>query len=441
MLPKLVREIFFSLNIVSLLLLVSCGATANTQMSGETINPESNASAAILVTGDIYTQPVDPSGKLFLSSWLDPDGSDFDQYVWDNFTLPSTDSITEIRWFGGYDPTRFGIGGSVIDFSVSIYASSPAGTEPAVANPPLVKYQTGGNASESSIGMVGTIPMYAYALTLPTPFIASAGIKYWVQIEASQHGSSPDWGIAAGTGGDANHFVRMSGAGGDILYRFMPGDAAFTLLGAVPATPTPTETPTDTPTATATNTPTDTPTSTATNTATSTPTFTATNTFTNTPTSSATSTLIATSTSSQTPTNTMAPTSTNTPTSVPTQSPLVNTTGKVTGGGTISLDKGGKATFGFTLSYSQGDAAPKGNLTYQDHAADLRLKAESFNSLVIQGERAWFIGIGRMDNGQMVSFFVEIDASSRAGTFKISIPALDGYTVGGTLTGGNIMIH
>jgi hypothetical protein len=119
----------------------------------------------------------------------------------------------------------------------------------------------------------------------------------------------------------------------------------------------------------------------------------------------------------------------------------VNTTGKVTGGGTISLDKGGKATFGFTLSYSQGDAAPKGNLTYQDHAADLRLKAESFNSLVIQGERAWFIGIGRMDNGQMVSFFVEIDASSRAGTFKISIPALDGYTVGGTLTGGNIMIH
>ena len=33
-------------------------------------------------------QPVDPNGKLLLSAWLDPNGSDFDEYAWDNFTLP-----------------------------------------------------------------------------------------------------------------------------------------------------------------------------------------------------------------------------------------------------------------------------------------------------------------------------------------------------------------
>jgi hypothetical protein len=129
------------------------------------------------------------------------------------------------------------------------------------------------------------------------------------------------------------------------------------------------------------------------------------------------------------------------PTNVPTQTPFANITGKVTGGGTISLDKGGKATFGFTLSYSPGDAAPKGNFTYQDHATDLRLIAESFDSLVIQGEHAWFTGTGTLNNEQVVSFLVEISTSGKTGSFKISIPALDGYTANGTLTGGNITIH
>jgi hypothetical protein len=191
-----------------------------------------------VVIGPIFTQPIDPSGKLYPSAWLDPDGSDFDQYVWDDFTLQSNETITEIHWYGGYDPLKYGIGGPVVDFTIAIYPSIAAGTEPAVANPPLVNYQTGGISGETSIGMVGGIPMYAYAFSLPVPFVASADVKYWVQIEAFQHGSSPDWGIAAGTGGNASHFVRTSGAGGDIMYRTVPGDAAFSLIGPIPDTPT-----------------------------------------------------------------------------------------------------------------------------------------------------------------------------------------------------------
>ena len=62
--------------------------------------------APAVQTGSIYTQPVDPTGKLLQSSWLDPDGSDYDQYVWDNFAFQSNQTVTEIDWFGGDDLTH-----------------------------------------------------------------------------------------------------------------------------------------------------------------------------------------------------------------------------------------------------------------------------------------------------------------------------------------------
>ena len=58
----------------------------------------------------------------------------------------------------------------MLDFTVSIYPSISAGTEPAVAFPPLVTYQTGGNAGETAIGTVGGTTLYAYAFVLPSLF-------------------------------------------------------------------------------------------------------------------------------------------------------------------------------------------------------------------------------------------------------------------------------
>jgi hypothetical protein len=241
MLSKSLRGVLFFLVVASLL---SCSSlSVNTQTQPSTVKTELQADAPALLTGPIYTQPIDPIGKLFLSSWLDPDGSDYDQYVWDNFTLQTNGTITEIDWFGGYDPTKFGAGGPVLDFSVSIFPSIAAGTEPDVVHPPLAHYQTGGNAGETSIGAVGGNMLYAYAFSLPTAFAASAGVKYWVQIEAFQHGSLPDWCIAGGTGGEGRHFRRTVGlGGGDIFYQFVPGDASFTLLGPLPDKTTPTVT-------------------------------------------------------------------------------------------------------------------------------------------------------------------------------------------------------
>ena len=183
--------------------------------------------------------------------------------------------------------------------------------------------------------------------------------------------------------------------------------------------------------------PTDTPT--ATQTATETPVDTST------PTQASIETPTATQTPVEIPTDTPTATLTftDTPTSTPT--PFLSTPGKVTGGGNIGSDQDNlKATFGFTINYSQGDSAPGGNLTYQDHQAKIRLKADSFDRLVIEGDHVWFTGTGITDDGQVVSFTVEIDVLSRFGSpdvFHILIPALDGYAAGGALSGGNITIH
>jgi hypothetical protein len=133
------------------------------------------------------------------------------------------------------------------------------------------------------------------------------------------------------------------------------------------------------------------------------------------------------------------------PTSTPTPTAVSSTPGKVTGGGTLGSDKDSfRATFGFTLQYKPGDGVPKGNLTYQDHTSGLRLKATSFDLLVIEGDHAWFAGEGLLSNGQVVEFKIEVDASNNSrqrDSFHINIPGMNDYTAGGELKGGNIEIH
>ena len=185
-------------------------------------------SVSVTSAGVVYTQPPSASGGFYHSSWWDPDGSDYDQYVWDSFTLLSNQSIVRIEWRGAYDPSYFGYGGPVLDFTVAIYPSIGGGSQPNVVGPPLVDYTVGGNAGQTYAGVFGGVTMYDYGYTLPVPFNAQAGVNYWVQIEAWQHGI-PDWSIATGTNGTGSYFRRIAYVG-DWYFQIVPGDAAFTLL-------------------------------------------------------------------------------------------------------------------------------------------------------------------------------------------------------------------
>jgi hypothetical protein len=212
-------------------------------------NPRQSSMTKILFTGLIlramnangelaaaFNQPSVVGGAIYQSSRWDPDGSDYDQYVWDDFTLQSATSISEIHWVGAYDPAKSGTGGKVIDFSVAVYPSIVGGSQPDVSASPLFDYRTNGNANEQVLDTPASVRYYKYSFVLPTPFDAAGQTKYWIRIEGMQHGI-PDWGIAAATGGDGEHFRRTANAG-DIFYQAVQGDAAFSLVSQSASTTT-----------------------------------------------------------------------------------------------------------------------------------------------------------------------------------------------------------
>jgi hypothetical protein len=176
----------------------------------------------------LYTQPPAASPTLLMSSYWNPDGSDYDEYVWDSFTLPAAADITQMRWRGG--GTQYS--GPAVDFRIEIWASIPAGSQPDIGGingGRLARFTVGSNANQTLVGSFGGNVLYDYNYTLRTPFRAAAGVKYWVQIEAWTNGF-PFWGLASASGGNGTHFHRAAGAA-DARYFFLTGDAAFTLIG------------------------------------------------------------------------------------------------------------------------------------------------------------------------------------------------------------------
>jgi len=189
------------------------------------------ASLSLEVRGGVaYTQPHNGGGGFYQSSWWDPDGSDYDQLTWDSFKLTNSEAVTVVRWRGGFDPSHFGLGGPVIDFTVAIYGDIANGYQPDIIQPPLVKYETGGDAGQTLAETFGGVTMYDYSFVLPSPFQAVAGSNYWMLLEAWQHGI-PDWALALGTGGNGTCFRRTAGVG-DFRYYIAGGETAFTLLTA-----------------------------------------------------------------------------------------------------------------------------------------------------------------------------------------------------------------
>ena len=187
------------------------------------------STAGTLHAEEVLAKTPNPAGGLCRSSWVAPDGSDSDIWACDDFTLDTTQAITEVRWRGGY-----AVGapyGHATDFRISIFPSIAGGFQPVIVAMPedeeleawLINFHTGDDAGETLVGTVGGLAMYEYRALLPTPFVAEAGTKYWIRIEASQP-VYPDWGVAAcATGG---HFRYVTGMH---MYQYASWDLAFAL--------------------------------------------------------------------------------------------------------------------------------------------------------------------------------------------------------------------
>jgi hypothetical protein len=152
-----------------------------------------------------------------------------------------------------------------------------------------------------------------------------------------------------------------------------------------------------------------------------------------------------------------------------------STPGKVTGGGQIQgdpifsplgdllsvpalipslADPTAQATFGFVVKFASGDTTPTGNLDYNDHQADVRIRAQTVDALAISGntscmtpggKHATFTGTAsviRSIGTTTEPFTVDVDDCGEPGTMDTFGIKTTTYSNGpSTLIGGNIQIR
>ncbi len=142
------------------------------------------------------------------------EGSNLDEFVWDSFSAPATQTLREIQWRGTSLST------SHSEFVISINT---------IALPGGTIWHVAGNAHETPVGATGYSD---FRFTLPAGFTITGGQTYWMQIYAVQNVLPPNWQWSAGTTGNSTHFAQVPAVTGDFNYVNRAGDTAFTLLNS-----------------------------------------------------------------------------------------------------------------------------------------------------------------------------------------------------------------
>jgi hypothetical protein len=203
--------------------------------------------AAATAQTTVYSHTLDTGGGIHKSAWYPPDGLDGDIRCWDAFRFTNTQTVTQLRWTGGYTNFLSGAGQAYAHaFTIAIWPSIAAGSQPDIVSGPMVEYDAMNNCGETPAGVSiqantlgvppGLCPLYTYSYTLPVPFQAQPNVKYWVQIFAWQNLTPfyfwpPDWGLAGAAGGDGYHFRHIYDSG---PYQIIQRDLLFSLLGPAP---------------------------------------------------------------------------------------------------------------------------------------------------------------------------------------------------------------
>jgi hypothetical protein len=203
----------------------------------------------------IFSQAWDGTGystlsEQDLSSPNSPNGTfgDFSKN-WDNFSFnPATTSsaaITGVSWYGSYDA---GIAAQNPTFLVQIWADNGAGIVNTTA--PLFS-ESFASANETFVDSTAAkfasaaAENYQYSVNLASAFDATAGVTYWLSIQAGIYmggASGSDftplwyWNTAYGSGGDGKSYYDYANT---IYAPTTPRDFAYSLTGTLQAVPVP----------------------------------------------------------------------------------------------------------------------------------------------------------------------------------------------------------
>ena len=113
---------------------------------------------------------------------------------------------------------------------------------------------------------------------------------------------------------------------------------------------------------------------------------------------------------------------------------------KITGGGTVNVTNG-KGSFAI-VALTKSTGQPQGNLTYQDHVLGMIVKSTQVTSVVVSGTHAQVYGKATINGAGSYDFLVDLNDNGEPGTADtFHIQLSNGYTAGGTLTGGNVQVH
>lgn len=184
----------------------------------------------------LYMQPTDFPVLRGVGVWAsqndtNPGGVGNYATAYDNFTLLSTGSITDVHWQGGYfnPPSQLA---PITAFTIRFWAD--VGGQPGAV--PLATFVIPGNANETFAGPEpassnpGGNLVFDYSTNLPGSFLALEGTTYWLSIvpdlaAIGAPGQEGQWGWHTGTGGDGISVQDYFGQ------RFVNGDLTFSLTG------------------------------------------------------------------------------------------------------------------------------------------------------------------------------------------------------------------
>jgi hypothetical protein len=146
-----------------------------------------------------------------------------DRQFYDDFVSPTTVTIRTVAWQGGYSPAR----PAATSFFIAFIADAGNGhprKEPDDANSGRPRSLSSATylLSQVNESLDVTFPcvnsnqqcgLYNYSVTLASPFTASAGVRYWLTIQADVPFPAPaSWGWRRGTPQNLRSSSNIAGA-------------------------------------------------------------------------------------------------------------------------------------------------------------------------------------------------------------------------------------
>jgi hypothetical protein len=208
---------------VLLMLVVTGSASANIPLSEVHGTGSIKSSSPWTPASLVYAQNPDFNGAF--ASQNDTNGLGNFATVYDNFTLGTATTLTQVQWVGSYfNPPQQG---NITAWTLTFWSDNAG--QPGSA---LATFNVSGNANETFLqnDNVGD-PTYLYSLDVN--FAAAAGTQYWLSV-VPDLGFPPQWGWETGTGGDGVAFQDFFGSRSQL-----GSDVAFALFGNTSTVPEP----------------------------------------------------------------------------------------------------------------------------------------------------------------------------------------------------------